>query len=164
MNNRLTISLILAFIFICSQVNSQSRQTSQVNPPDARQWVKEHFAKGKVPPFSFKYGGIDSKMFITRWQYNAEKQVSDEPHTEKYVFSYKDNKSGLLVKCSVTAYTDSPAVEWLLRFSNLSTVNTPVIENADVINYSFTSDQKGTFILHHSQGSNAQRTDFQHID
>jgi alpha-galactosidase len=164
MTNRLIIPFILAFIFFCGHVNSQSRQTSQVKSFDATRWVKEHFAKGKIPPFSFKYGGIDSKTFITRWQYNAEKQVSDEPHMEKYVFSYKDNKSGLLVKCFVTAYIDFPAVEWLLRFSNLSPANTPVIENANVINSTFSYNQKGTFLLHHSQGSNAQRTDFQPID
>ena len=68
-----------------------------------------------MPPFSFRYGGIDSKTFITGWKYSAEKTVSDDPAIQKSVYSYTDTKTGLTVKCFVTSYTDFPAVEWVIK-------------------------------------------------
>ncbi len=152
-----------ALLFI-GQLNSQP-----VNPKTGReitvqQWVTENFAKGKVPPFSFKYGGMDSKTFIAGWKYSAEKAVSGDPSIKKSVYSYTDNKSGLTVKCFVTSYTDFPAVEWVVRFINRSGSNTPLIEMAEAIDYSFKYKGNGTFILHHSLGSNAQRSDFKPVD
>ena len=64
----------------------------------------------------------------------------------------------------VTCFNDFQAVEWVLKFSNTSGKNTPLIEKAAVIDHSFVSEEKGTFILHHAKGSNAERTDFQPID
>jgi len=46
----------------------------------------------------------------------------------------------------------------------MSASNTPVIEMAEVIDYTFIYSGNGSFVLHHSQGSNAQRSDFQPID
>lgn len=37
---------------------------------DTRSWIMENFAKGKVPPFSFVYGGKPSATFITKWSYS----------------------------------------------------------------------------------------------
>jgi len=117
-NVKVAILIVLVVFFFCCHVNSQSHFNSSPKEVNALQWVKDHFARGKVPPFSFKYGGIDSKTFITRWKYTAEKQVSEDPNKEKNVFSYQDNRSGVIVKCFVTAYKDFPAVEWVLKFSN----------------------------------------------
>jgi hypothetical protein len=50
------------------------------------------------------------------WQYKAEKINSTEPNAEKMIHTYADRQSGLVVKWSVTFYSDFQAVEWLLRF------------------------------------------------
>ena len=73
-------------------------------------------------------------------------------------------KQVLTVKCFVTSYTDFPAVEWVIKFINSSGSNTPVIEMAEAIDYSFKYKDDGPFILHHSLGSNARRSDFQPVD
>ena len=159
----ITSAFLFAFM-TGSQARSQAQQEKSGNAFDPQLWVKTHFAKGMVPPFSFKYGGIDSKTFIKGWSYSAEKQNGLEPNTEEYIFSYQDNKSGLVVKCLVTSYMDFPAVEWILKFSNRSASNTPLIENTEVISYPFGFNQKGSFVLHRALGSNAQRSDFQPID
>jgi hypothetical protein len=52
----------------------------------------------------------------------------------------------------------------VLKFSNTSGKNTPLIEKASIIDFSFGSKEKGTFVLHHAKGSNAERSDFQPID
>ncbi len=141
---KLVVSIFLCGILINSRLNCQSRQGSTTDQVvDPQQWVRSHFAKGKVPPFSFKYGGIDSKNFITGWKYAAEELPSDDPNIKKNVYSYQDKKSGLRVKCFVTSYTDFPAVEWILKFSNRADANTPVIEQAEVISYRFDYAHKG---------------------
>ncbi len=162
---KLAILIFFCGIFINPGLNGQSRQGGpSERAVDTRQWVKSHFAKGKIPPFSFKYGGIDSKDFIAGWKYTAEELPSDDPNLKKDVFSYQDKKSGLLVKCIVTSYTDFPAVEWMLKFSNGAGANSPILEQAEVISYRFSYDHKGTFVLHHSLGSSGQRSDFQPVD
>ena len=87
-----------------------------------------------------------------------------EPDSEAFVYSYSDKQSGLVVTCNVNVFSDFPAVEWVLKFSNTSGKNTPLIEKVAVIDYSFVTENKGTLILHHTKGSNAERSDFQPID
>jgi alpha-galactosidase len=128
------------------------------------QWIMQHFSKGILPPFSFIYGGRKSDTFIQNWVCTAEKLKSSEPGTEETLYTWSEPKNGLIVKCTVTSFTDFPAVEWVLRFTNSSKKNSPMIEKASVIDQSFEVGQKGTFILHHAMGSDADRKDFQPID
>ena len=148
--------VITSLIFFAGKVYAMP-----ANDTDVFQWAQQHFAKGKIPPFSFVYGGKSSETFLKNWQYKAEKISTSEANAVVTRYSYRDPSSGLLVKCTVTCFTDFPSVEWVLNFSNTSAKNTPVIEKAAAIDQSFVSDDKGTFILHHSRGSNAERVDFQ---
>jgi len=131
---------------------------------EVHQWVNEHFAKGKNPPFSFKLGGKSSDHFIKNWKFKAEKGNATDSNSEVSVFTYTDPSETLTVKCTLTYFTDFPAVEWVLNFANTSRKNSPVIEKAAVIDQSFTSNENGDFILHHSKGSNAERSDFLPVD
>ena len=137
---RIVIPVIFA-IFVCTgAANCQISESV-----DAHEWVAQHFAKGKVPPFSFVYGGKSSDNFIRNWRYSAEKIKQIDPNVEETVYTYSDKQSGLVVKCSVTCFNDFHAVEWVLKFSNTSGNNTPLIEKAAVIDHSFVSDEKGNF-------------------
>lgn len=162
--NEIRAIWIISAILICNNIYSQSRQNSSANALDAVLWVNEHFAKGKVPPFSFVYNNKDSRTFITRWKYSSSKPESQDPDVEKYLFSYRDSESGLVVSCFVNAYKDFPAVEWVLKFTNSSGSNTPAIANAKVIDHLFTYNSGKTFTLHHALGSKAARSDFQPVD
>jgi alpha-galactosidase len=159
--NLLLVGLLQVFIF---QALSQPADRAGSKNLTVQQWVKGNFSRGKVPPFSFKYGGVDSKTFITGWKYSVEQLTSNDPDIHKSVYTYKDNKTGLAVKCFVTSYSDFPAVEWVVRFLNTSGSNTQVIEMANTIDYQLKYRDNGQFILHHSLGSNARRSDFQPID
>ena len=131
---------------------------------EVRTWVNQHFAKGVVPPFSFIFGGKSSDAFICNWQYQAEKIKPKNRDSEEEVYTYSDNHSGLIVQCTVTVFTDFPAVEWVLKFTNSSGKNSPILEKATVIDQDFNAEGKGSFILHHSKGSNGYRDDFKPID
>jgi alpha-galactosidase len=160
---QMMITFFLAFAVCMETANAQS-ETGIPNGLDVHKWVEQHFSKGVIPPFSFVYGGKHSDSFIKSWQYNAEKMNSADQNIEETVYTYSDKQTGLTVKCTVTCFNDFPAVEWVLKFSNISGKNSPLIEKAEAINYSFVSGGKGTFVLHHAKGSNAERSDFQSID
>ncbi len=145
----------------------QPKETSNHTPTsvaEAKQWITRHFAKGVVPPFSFVYGEKKSDSFITGWLYKSEVLKPTEPDTELSAFTYTDPKTGLAVKCTVTCFTDYPAVEWVLKMTNTSGKKSPIIEKACAVDYAFVSDVKGEFILHHSNGSNGYRDDFKPMD
>ncbi len=124
-------------------------------------WITANFAKGVIPPFSFVYGGKESRTFIRSWEYRMEKLVTTDPAIEKSLYTWRDPKSGLLVKCTVTGYSDFPAAEWTIEFKNSSKTNTPLIEKAKVADYTFRFDQEGSVTLHHSRGSSGERSDFE---
>jgi alpha-galactosidase len=156
--------LILLSILIFEIAHGQSINFPSQTSTDLHHWVEQNFAQGKIPPFSFVYGGKSSNLFIKNWKFSKEKLNSTEPNSEVTAFSYSDIKTGLVVKCTMTIYFDFQAVEWVLNFSNKSSKNTPIIEKACAIDYSFTSLDTGKYILHHSKGSNAAVNDFQPFD
>ncbi|MCX6219643.1 MAG: alpha-galactosidase [Bacteroidia bacterium] len=161
-----SILMLILFILFMSQYKANGFPKPNVSPNgiEVHQWVKQHFAKGKIPPFSFVYGGKSSESFIKDWQYSAEKIKSTDPNVEEDIYTYSDKQSGLVVKCNVTLFNDFQAVEWVLKLTNNSERNSPLIERAAVIDYSFISKEKGSFILHHAKGSDAKMNDFQPID
>ncbi|MFH0761036.1 MAG: glycoside hydrolase family 36 protein [Bacteroidota bacterium] len=158
------VPILLAIFIYTGKANCQPVQDIPSKTAEMRQWVEQHFAKGRIPPFSFVYGGKSSDNFIRNWKYSEEKMIQANPDSEESVYTYSDKKSGLTVKCFVTCFKDFPAVEWVLNFYNTSGKNTPLIERAAVIDQSFASKEKGTVILHHTKGSCAQFSDFQPFD
>jgi len=127
-------------------------------------WTEERFAHGKLPPFSFTYGGHRSEDFIRTWKYSREDLKSSDPLVHESIYTYSDSMTGLTVRCFVTCFRDFPAVEWVLRFSNSSGTTTPLIEKAAAIDDVFRNELDGNVVLHHSNGSNAKRSDFHNFD
>lgn len=158
------ILIIFAFFLFSETAHGTQVKDNQISTINVRQWVMQHFARGKVPPFSFEYGGKSSGSFIQSWKFQSEKLITSDPDIEESVYTYSDQQTGLVVKCHVTIYMDFNAVEWVLKFSNNSGINTPVIRNSAVIDQTFGTKIKGPFVLHHAKGSNAERTDFQPVD
>ncbi|HSO85080.1 MAG TPA: glycoside hydrolase family 36 protein [Draconibacterium sp.] len=158
--------IISAMIFLvcCHFANGQPVKSIPLTNSEVEQWVKQHFGKGKIPPFSFIYGGKSSNDFIKKWQFSAQKLAEKEPNSLETQFTWTDKKSGLVVKCNVIVFNDFQAVEWILKFSNTSKRNTPQIEKVAVVDQSFNAGTKGSFVLHHAKGSDAARVDFQPID
>ena len=103
---------------------------------------KKVLQKNKVPPFSFVYGGKNSDTFITKWEYSVSVKESKNPDAVEKVYTYRDKKSRLEVDCYVTYFKDFPAIEWMLKFSNRSDRNTPVLEQVAVADHSFSYKKK----------------------
>ncbi len=156
--------MIIGLTLLTGFAGGHPEQSVSSGNMEVKKWVDQHFAKGVVPPFSFLFGGKSSASFICNWQYHAEKVKSGEPGTEMVVCVWTDKQSGLEVKCTVTIFTDFPAVEWVLKFTNTSDKNSPLIERTTVIDQTFVAQGEGSFILHHSNGSNGYRDDFKPMD
>jgi alpha-galactosidase len=154
------LSVIVLILLLSKLALCQDPETYQ----NVNQWIESNFAEGKVPPFSFVCEGKSSDSFIRNWHYSSEKIKSTNRDIEKFAFSYSDKRSGLSVKCIVTAFKNFPAVEWVLNFSNKSNRNTSIIEKVAAVNHEFSYKNKGTFILHHAEGCNSQRSDFKPYD
>ena len=153
--------LLTVLLIITGTANCQEKGKSAKADFNVHQWVEKNFAKNAIPPFSFNYGGKESKSFITSWDYTAEIKKSTDPDVVEFVYTYSDKQSGLTVKCFVSCFRDFPAVEWVLKFTNTSVRNSSMLEQTKAIDYLFVSRQEGAFTLYHAKGSDAQRTDFQ---
>ena len=157
--NSFIVLLLINLFFI--KASSQSVNDIPQSKVEINQWVKKHFSKGKIPPFSFIYGGKKSAGFIKQWKFTATELKHIDQQSQEATYSYEDPKSGLLVKCRLTYFDDFNAIEWVLNFINTSSKNSLMIEKVAVIDQSFDSKQTGDFTLYHAKGSNAEKTDFQ---
>ena len=66
---------VFAILLTCLSVSGVQVKSKISANTDVHKWVVQHFAKGKIPPFSFVYGGISSDKFIKNWQYNTSNRV-----------------------------------------------------------------------------------------
>ena len=137
-------------------------QTSQriAVPTSVEKWITSTFAKGKTPPFSFVYDGVNSQQFIRKWQHSLQKQESAEGVVE-YVATYQDRATGLKIECHIKGFQEFGAVEWVMNFTNTGSQNTPQITQVKTIDYSALSQKEGEFNVLHALGSNHDRADFQ---
>ncbi|MCX6224774.1 MAG: alpha-galactosidase [Bacteroidia bacterium] len=155
--------MIIAASFIDIQAVSQPVAKSAIPESYAIDWAGRNFARNKLPPFSFMYGGKESKSFIRSWEFKAEKLAQTDPNVQEFKYSWSDRKSGFTAICLVTCFTDFPAVEWVVKFRNGKGQNSPVLEKVKAIDYLIGNGQAGQGILHHSRGSNATRNDFEYL-
>lgn len=156
--------IILSLVLFLKPGRSESALFTTNSVTDAHAWMQQHFDRGVLPPFSFVLDGKNSDEFLLKWDYKSEKATTRDPLTEETVFTYTDPQSGLQVRCFVTCFKDFNAIEWVLKFSNNSGKDSPLLEKAAVISQIFSGEEDGNYILHHNKGSNADRADFQPVD
>ena len=152
------VAISFTLLFSCSAVSAARHKAAK--EMDAQSWIARHFARGVVPPFSFACDGKPSASFICKWKYSVKKETAPEPGAVHYVYSYAHPDNGLRVECDVTGYTDYPAVEWVLHFTNGGKENSPRISDVNVSDVSFRSSVAGDFKVHYAYGSRALRSDF----
>jgi alpha-galactosidase len=129
----------------------------------AEDWLNNRFSAGTPPPFSFKYGGRPSSRFITGWRSQHSAQQLDGSRTE-HTFTYTDPQTKLEVRAECLLFSDFPAVEWVLKFTNNGAEDTPIIESVQALDAIFAASASSETVLHRALGSNAARTDFAPVD
>ena len=156
---RLVVCLAAAFMLMPNDALAQATQKIAV-PTDVGKWITSTFARGKVPPFSFVYDGKPSAEFIRKWKHSITREELEQEGVMAYTVTYLDPQSGLQVKCDIKGFEQFGAVEWVLHFTNTSTVNTKQIRDVKVTDFTMRSVAEGNFDVLYSAGCSASRADF----
>jgi len=116
------------------------------------------------PPFSFTYGGEPSEKLLGQWQRQTKIETPDATRTRQTT-TWRDPRSGLLVTCEATAYSNFPATEYVLYFKNTGPKDTPILENVRTLDARFSrAGAEAEMTLFRSRGSDCKVDDFEPIE
>ena len=87
-------------------------------------------------PFSFVYAGQDLHALREQWQIGCPAS-SHRAGVQVRTFTYAHQQTGLVVQAELSTYTDVPALEWVLRFSDPGDRDTPIIEDIRAVDSCF---------------------------
>lgn len=149
--NRL-LKFLPIFLFVAGNTLALCAQTlaRDLTSPDL--WKPEH------APFSFRYAGKESAQLLPQWQVTEENSVDGNIQIHRYV--YTDPSTHLKVTAEIRLYPDFPdVIDWVLRFRNDGTTDTPIIENILPLHWAIPASA-GDCIIRHAQGSNNSAEDF----
>lgn len=154
-------SILYAIAFLSYALTAKAQGTFVQNgkPVQVERWIKSQFGKGKTPPFSFVYGGQPSAEVLKRCQHSLTRIPGTGENQIRYIANYTDSKTGLMVTCEVTGWTDFGTIEWVLHFENTGSHITPAISQVQTADISF-RHQTGNSLVYYAEGSNASRADF----
>lgn len=112
-----------------------------------------------TPPYSFVYGGRDSREFLGGWRTTRTAEALDEGRV-RHTITHRDPETGLELRCETVEYLGFPTVEWTLYFRNTGTADTPLIENIQALDVGMERGDLGEYTLHHFVGSQCRADDY----
>ena len=121
-------------------------------------WIDGRFAPEKTPPFSFKLDGKESGDFIRKWKFRRLSASSCEDGTITKEYSWTGD--GLEVVCLVKGYPESRALEWVLRFRNISGQDSGQISDVKAADFRMAFPKAGPLALHYAEGNKISRADY----
>jgi alpha-galactosidase len=121
-------------------------------------FVGAHLEKPASPPFSFLYGGKPSANLLGSWK--AETATTGAADRTVRTVVYTDPSSRLRVTVVYSIFKNYPAVEWVVRFKNEGSGDSPLIENVLACATRFAGFSGGPLTLYRARGSSAERSDF----
>ncbi|MGD0783436.1 MAG: hypothetical protein ABSA30_11315 [Candidatus Aminicenantales bacterium] len=156
MKRSILAALLMGFAGIVSAVAWTSSPAHDRGALDA--FVAAHVEKPASPPFSFLYGGKPSADLLGSWK--VETATTEAADRTVRTVVYADPSSRLRVTVVYTIYKDFPAVEWLLRFKNGGSADSPLIENVLACAARLAGYGRGPLTLYRARGSSGERSDF----
>ena len=146
--------LALGPLFFAAGVDSAATHDRE----NLGRFVAAYIKKTSAPPFAFTYDGRRSSELLAKWAPTPETSAAVDKTIETVV--YRDPATKLRVTAVYTLYRDFPAAEWVLRFKNEGSSDTPVI--ADILSCAVKINDwpEGESVLYRALGSDAQRSDF----
>ena len=152
---RCHVSLILLIVPLAS---FGAAGTADHDRASLERFVAAHIDKASAPPFAFLYGGRAVAPLPGNWKTTSETQQA--PGKTVRTIVSEDPATRLRITAAYTIYDDFPAIEWVLRFKNAGSADTPVIENLLACAVRFDDWPEGPAALYRALGSNAARNDF----
>ncbi len=112
--------------------------------------------------FSFQFDGRSSEEILASPP--SEHTTGDwVDGVRLHTLIWRDEATGLVCTLEVTEYRDFPAVEWLVRFRNDGTTDTPVLSDVQAADLCWKGSGPGSPILHRARGSDERPDDFQYM-
>ena len=130
--------------------------------------IDKHLQNWKLAtelPFSFIYGGQNSRDFLDSWHREVKDEFVDQ--TKRYrTIVLTDPYTGLEVRAVCTIYTNTPGVDWTLYFTNTGKQDTPLIEQVKALDVVVTSDSTSSRLpmVYRSNGSNNKQDDWMEFE
>jgi alpha-galactosidase len=147
---------LISVLFVAGSTGSLLSQTAAVDLTSPALWEPEHL------PFSFRYNGKESAQLLTTWRISQATVARESGPIRRY--SYVDPTTDLQVIAEVRVYPDYPGVvDWVLRFRNDGSSDTPMIEDILPLNWSIPSSS-GNCLIRHDRGSAAAANDFEPLE
>ena len=114
-------------------------------------------------PFSFVYDGKPSAELLPQWKCDVQQQKPDDT-TERRTLTLTDPQTGLEVRAVVTAYTDSPGVDWTVWFTNRGTQDSPVLEQVNALDVAMLPGLGSRPVMHRVHGGACTAEDWLPFD
>jgi len=135
----------------------------------ARLWTAARFegddkTEPAAPFFSFTYDGKPSPELLGQWELKRSTRKLDDRRTE-HTLAYRDQKTGLTLRCVGIEYHDFPTVEWTLYFKNTGDNDTPILQDIQALDIQLErsavpGSDAAEFRLHHNVGSPCTPQDY----
>ncbi len=109
-------------------------------------------------PFSFVLDGKGSESLLGSWKRTTEKHERQD--RIQYIATWLDTKTGLKVTATAAAFDDFPAVEWLLRFENTGTKDSPILENVQALDIVLGTENRQAVVLDQIRGDDCSPQSF----
>ncbi|MCX5771598.1 MAG: alpha-galactosidase [Candidatus Hydrogenedentes bacterium] len=122
----------------------------------------EDFLRAGAPlPFSFTYGGRTyAGTFPADWTAEHTSRKVD-PSRRQHDYVWRDPSTGLEVRIEMTQYRKYDAAEWVIYLINTAHNETPIIENINVLDFSWAGGDGSPCDIYYAEGSHEKITDFQ---
>ncbi|HOW69127.1 MAG TPA: alpha-galactosidase [Phycisphaerae bacterium] len=129
-------------------------------------WLDEGYGAepfmGPRVPFSFVYGGKESKVLMGRWKRTAETAEGDDRLVHRV--RWADPETGLEVTAVVSVFRRYPAVDWVLHFENKGGGDTPMIERIQALDLELaTGNNRQAVVLNQINGDTCSAVAFQPV-
>ena len=142
----LLIPLLTFLLLAANAVTAQNAITPTPDEMTAKtQWLHQNLFPGsKIPPFSFTYDGQPSSSLLPSWK-RTETRSTLDAHRSEHVVNWSHD--ALQVKCVAVEYNDYPATEWTVYLKNIGATNTPLLQDIQGLDATFSRTADSEFIL-----------------
>lgn len=131
------------------------------NSIGTERWVRQMFLKNRQLPFSFKLDGKESGTFISGWSRQLKPAGTTVDGGIRYNLEMGAPDGSLKLDCEITAFPDSHAAEWVVRFTNPSSMNSAKISDVNVADIDFSTKTKNPdWKLFTAKGTTDSENDF----
>lgn len=115
-------------------------------------WSAEAAWRQPLPPLGFLLDGRRSANLLRGWRREVRSPDGN--------VSWADPDSGIVVSADIERFEDFPAVEWVVRFRNSGSADSPIVSDIRPLDLRLDLPWATACRVHHARGSECRRDDF----